>query len=98
MKLNLGLLFKIVQAVPVVFSAAENLSGKHGVEKENAAIALSNTIVAALEGTLDKDVLNDTLVQNATRGVYQAVANLDKVIKDVQLKKTANSVDSKTGE
>ena len=53
---------------------------KRGEEKENAAVGMVHAILQTVEVGADKDLLNDSDVNTATRKVMQAIVALQNVI------------------
>jgi hypothetical protein len=54
--------------------------GQRGEEKESAAIGMVHAILQTVEVGADRDLLNDSDVNKATREVMQAVVALQNVI------------------
>ena len=70
---------------PLILTSIESVErfvkGK-GPEKENAAVVMVDSILKTVEAGANKDILNDALVNDATRNVIKAVVSLQNVIKD----------------
>jgi hypothetical protein len=81
--------WKIVMSLPSIIGAVEKLVKGKGVEKQNAAVELAKTTLQEAEEILDKDLVDDPLVENATRTVIDAVVNLKNVVEDVKAKRDA---------
>ncbi len=56
------------------------VKGAHGKDKQDAAVDMIGTVLAATEGLAGKDLLEDAAVQAATRKVIDAVVALQNVI------------------
>jgi hypothetical protein len=54
--------------------------GQRGEEKEDAAVGMVHAILQTVEAGADKDLLNDSDVNAATRKVMQAIIALQNVI------------------
>ena len=68
------LIIGAVQAVERLVTSAK------GKAKQDAAIDMVATVLAAVEGAAGQDLLNDAAVQDATRKVIDAVVALQNVI------------------
>ena len=70
---------------PLILTSIESgerfVKGK-GPETENAAVVMVDSILKTVEAGANKDILNDALVNDATRNVIKAVVSLQNVIKD----------------
>jgi len=68
------LIIGAVQAVERLVRSA------HGKDKQDAAVDMIGAMLAAIEGSAGRDILNDAEVQLATRKVIDAVVALQNVI------------------
>lgn len=73
-----------LKLAPLIIGAVHAIEGlvtsKHGKDKQDAAVDLVGVMLAAIEGTAGRDLLNDAAVQDATRRVIDAVVALQNVI------------------
>ena len=77
--LDIGLrLFPLI--LPSVESGERFVTGK-GTEKEDAAVQMVDSILRTVEAGTNKDLLNDSAVNAATRDVIKAVVSLQNVVK-----------------
>jgi len=69
---------------PLILTSIESVerfvTGK-GAEKEDAAVAMVDSILRTVEAGTNKDLLNDAAVNAATRDVIKAVVSLQNVVK-----------------
>lgn len=75
---------------PYILTAVEAIeklmkSGK-GKEKQDAAADLAKTLLASIEGSLGKDLLNDADVDKAVRGVIDAIVALQNIVASKSVK------------
>ena len=77
LKIGLKLLPFIVEAIRAVEAM---VTGRHGKEKEDAAVGMVHAVLQAVETGADKDLLNDEEVNRATRSVMQSVVALQNII------------------
>ena len=71
--------------VSCVSSVEEFLKGgQTSAQKEDAYVGMVHAILMTVESGADRDLLNDTDVNRATREVMQAVVALQNVIKKKQ--------------
>jgi hypothetical protein len=84
----LKLLPLIVSAVSLI----ERMAGaKSGKEKQDEAIAMVGEFVPLVEGTIGRDVVNESSVQDAIRKVIDAVVALQNVVRDVMAQRAATA-------
>jgi hypothetical protein len=74
--IGLKLLPYIVEAV----SWVERFIMKKGVEKQDAAVKMTLSMLGIAEEALDRDILNDSDVENAARRVIDAVVSLQNLL------------------
>ena len=76
-----GIGTKVVPLIIGAVNAVEKLmSAAKGKEKQDAAVTMVAAMLAAIEGGIDKDLLNDGEVQKAVRAVIDAVVALQNVV------------------
>jgi hypothetical protein len=78
--IGLKLLPFIVEAVNWV----EKFITKKGVEKQDAAVKMTLSMLGIAEEAMDKDILNDKDVEQATRRVIDAVVALQNLMASKQ--------------
>lgn len=71
---------KLVPMVGEVVTLVEAIKGIKGRQKQDAAVDLVKLVLAASEEVVDRDVLDDAEVEDATRKVIDAVVALQNVI------------------
>lgn len=77
----IGIGEKIVPLVITAVNAVEKLADSaKGKDKQDAAVDLVSSMLAVVEGGVNKDLLNDAAVQEAVRKVIDAVVALQNVI------------------
>lgn len=74
----------IIPGVAAIEQIARAIPGMHGVQKQDALIALVKNALLAAEGISRKDLLDDTEVEAATRRVIDAVVALDNLVASKQ--------------
>ena len=74
--IGLKLLPYIVEAV----SWVERFIMKKGVEKQDAAVKMTLSMLGIAEEAMNKDILNDSDVENAARRVIDAVVSLQNLL------------------
>jgi hypothetical protein len=70
----------IIPGVAAIEEIARTLPGLHGKAKQDAVVVLVRSALLAAESITEKDLLNDPDVEQATRGVIDAVVALDNLI------------------
>ena len=70
----------IVPGVAQVEAIAATIPTLKGAQKQDAVVQLVKASLMAVEGVTEKDLLNDPDVENATRGVIDAVVALQNVL------------------
>lgn len=78
--IGLKLLPFIVEAVNWV----EKFIMKKGVEKQNAAVKMTLSMLGIAEEAMNKDIMNDKDVEEATRRVIDAVVALQNLLSSKQ--------------
>ncbi len=83
--------FKVAAAIPGIIAGVEKLKGafKSGADKEDAAVDLTKAAVEFTEGVVDKDLVNDPAVEEATRNAIKAIVALQNTITAVKAAKVA---------
>ena len=77
--ITLGL--KLAPLIVGAVHAVERLvKGAKGKEKQDAAVDLIATMLAAIEGAAGKDLLDDAAVQDAVRKTIDAVVSLQNIL------------------
>ena len=79
--------FKVLPYVIGAVNAAEKFVKGSGKEKQDAAVSMVETFVAAAEGVAGRDLLNDAAVQDALRNAIDAVVALQNTIAAVKASK-----------
>ena len=74
--IGLKLLPFIVEAINWV----EKFIMKKGVEKQDAAVRMTLSMLGIAEEAMDKDIMNDSDVEKATRNVIDAVVALQNLL------------------
>jgi|TARA_R100001132_G_C3246760_1_gene75446 hypothetical protein len=74
--IGLKLLPFIVEAINWV----EKFIMKKGVEKQDAAVKMTLSMLGIAEEAMDKDIMNDSDVEKATRRVIDAVVALQNLL------------------
>lgn len=74
-----------LKLLPFILSCVQAVEGflkgpKRGVEKENAAVAMTHAILQTIEAGVDKDLLNDSDVNLAVRKCMQAFVALENIV------------------
>jgi hypothetical protein len=80
--------FRAVPYVIAAVQAVERFVKGRGQEKQDAAVAMVETMVLATEGISGKELLDNTKVQAAVRETIDAVVALQNVIASVKASKT----------
>jgi len=78
--IGLKLLPFIVEAINWV----EKFIMKKGVEKQDAAVKMTLSMLGIAEEAMDKDIMNDKDVEHATRRVIDAVVALQNLLASKQ--------------
>lgn len=86
--LGLKLFPLVVGAIHAVERIAKASKGR---EKEDAAVDAVGSMVAALEASFDKEVVDESDVQEAIRGVIRTYVHLQNVVRDVKAKRERQS-------
>ena len=78
-----------LKLLPFILSCVQAVEGflkgpKRGVEKENAAVAMTHAILQPIEAGVDKDLLNDEDVHRAVRACMQAFVALENIVASKQ--------------
>jgi len=78
-----------LKLLPFILSCVQAVEGflkgpKRGVEKENAAVAMTHAILQTIEAGVDKDLLNDEDVNRAVRACMQAFVALENIVASKQ--------------
>ncbi len=70
--------------IPIIVGAVQAvehfLTGKHGKDKQDAAVDMVSAFLIAAEGMAGRDLLNDPAVREATRTVIDAIVAMQNVI------------------
>ena len=74
-----------LKLLPFILSCVQAVEGflkgpQRGVEKENAAVAMTHAILQTIEAGVDKDLLNDVDVNRAVRACMQAFVALENLV------------------
>jgi hypothetical protein len=80
LKIGLSMLNTIVPGVAQVEAIARGLSGMKGKQKQDAVVELVKQALATSEGFVGTDLANDADVEQATRGVIDAVVALNNIV------------------
>lgn len=90
MKINFENVFKMVPLIITAVTAVEKLvTDKKGDAKKEAAVDMVRTLLPLIEGTIGKDLLDDTQVQTAVRNAIDAIVALENTVDAVKKAKLA---------
>ena len=66
--------------IGAVHAVERLLTSKHGKDKQDAAVDMIDAMLAAIEGSAGRDLLDDAAVQVAVRAVIDATVKLQNII------------------
>lgn len=72
--------FKLLPLIVEAVSWVEKFARGKGKEKQDAAVGLVAAMLRATEAGFDRDLLDDTQIQDATRKAIDAVVALQNVL------------------
>ena len=82
--MNFTAIMQVAKLVPLIIGAVQSIEqvarGTKGKAKQDAAVGLVRTLLPAIEDFVGKDLLNDPKVEQAIRGVMDAIVALQNVV------------------
>lgn len=79
--------FRALPYVLAAVSAVEKFVAGKGKDKQDAAVEMVKTMLEAVEGSADKNLLDDAQVEAAVRAAINAIVDLQNVIAAVKASK-----------
>lgn len=83
-----GGLLKLIPVIVTAVKLVEGMLSKKGKEKQDAAVLLVGEIIPLIEGSIEKELLNEQTVQSALRDTIDAIVKLMNVITKIKQART----------